>query len=172
MDKATRSDQSPDALREQAVALLSAGRAKEYRDLCAKMVKKFGRDEDAAARRAVADACVLAPDAADCKALLPAAEAAVKADPRDVAERARLAALLLRAGEAKKAVEVLEKVVQESTAGPGEVWLLVLALQRAGDKDRAEQWQQKAGNVAAGEGQPWSRRQAAALWRREAEAAE
>jgi hypothetical protein len=65
-------------------------------------------------------------------------------------------------------VTLLEKLAADGQAGPGELWLLVLAHQKAGDKDKAKQWQEKAAEAKAGEGLPWTRRQAAALWRKEA----
>jgi hypothetical protein len=155
----------PAVWHEQAVALLSAGDSKGYRLACGRMLKKFGNRPDA--RRALADACALGADAlADYKDLLAAAEGAARAG--DPEEAARHAALLLRAGQAAKAAEVLEKLA-EGSARPADLWLLAVAQARAGRQDRAKQWRTRAAEAPAREGSPWTERQAAALWKREAE---
>jgi WD40 repeat protein/tetratricopeptide (TPR) repeat protein len=157
---------------EQAVALLSSGDAKGYRAACGRLVRRFGDQKDSAVRRAVADACALGPEAvADYKLLVANAEGAVRASPEDGGEQVRLAALLLRAGQAAQAVMLLEKWAGEGQAGPGGLWLLVLAQQRAGEKEKAKEWQAKASAAKPREGATWTERQTAALWQREAEEA-
>src|SRR5439155_25329050 len=97
LNRAMRSEQPPEAWLEQAVALLSAGDEKGYKQACARLAKKINGREDAAVRRAVIDACVLGEGAlTDYKRLLEAAEAAAK-DAPEAAEQVRHAALLLRA---------------------------------------------------------------------------
>jgi WD40 repeat protein/tetratricopeptide (TPR) repeat protein len=170
--KAVRlSPDEPGLWREQALALLSAGDEKGYREMCSRLVKKFGDRSDTTSRRAVADTCGLAPDAVtDYKRLVEAAEAAVRDKPEDEGEQVRLAVLLLRAGQPARAVTVLEKVVAGGRGGPGELWLLVLVQQRAGQKEQAKEWQSKASAAKHREGAAWLERQTAALWQREAEA--
>jgi WD40 repeat protein len=150
---------------EHALAQLSAGDRAGYRKSCARMVKKF------AGQAATAEACVLGPDAlADFKALVERAEKAVLDAPDGVAERARLAALLLRAGQAERAATLLEKCVAGEGARPGDLWLLVLAHHKAGKADRPREALAKAKAAKHPEGATWQERQAAALWRGEAEA--
>jgi WD40 repeat protein/tetratricopeptide (TPR) repeat protein len=157
---------------EQALALLSSGDVKGYRVACGRLVKRFGDARDSAVRRVVADACALAPDAmADYKPLVAGAESTVRASPEDGGEQVRLAALLLRAGQAAQAVLLLEKWAGEGQAGPGGLWLLALAQQRAGQKDKAREWQAKASAAKPRDGAAWTERQTAVLWQREAEEA-
>src|SRR5262249_19611316 len=155
----------------QALALLSAGDTKGYQQACARMAKKFtGRDD--ASRRALAGACALAPEAlTDYKSLLEVVQAAALGAPNDREEQVRLAALLLRTGEAAKAVAILEKVAAGEQARPGDLWLLVLAHHRAGQKDKAKEWQAKAAAAKPRPEATWAERQTGALWKREAEEA-
>jgi Tfp pilus assembly protein PilF len=86
-------------------------------------------------------------------------------------ERSRLAALLLRAGEAARAAQVLEKTASVEQPRTGDLWLLVLAYQRTGQNDRAKEWLTKAMGAKERKGASWQERQSAALWRKAAEAA-
>ncbi len=162
----------PELWYELTLARLSAGDAKGYRAGCVRLTKKFaGRDDDAT-RRAVADACVLAAEAlADFRPLLDRAEKAVAAAPADPEERARLAALLLRAGQAARALPLLEKLTAGEQARALDLWLLVLAYQRAGQKEKAKEALARATAAKERPGTAWQQRQAGALLRREAEAA-
>ncbi len=155
---------------EHALAQLSAGDEKGYRRSCERLVKKFGGRADPAVRRVVAEACTVGPDALpDFKALLARAEKAVLEAPSDVEERVRLAALLLRAGQAVKAIELLEKVAAGDDVRPVDLSLLTLAYKKAGQADKAREWERKALKAKPREGAPWTERQAGALWRKEAE---
>src|SRR5262249_57797393 len=123
LNRAMRSDVPSEVWLEQAVALLSAGDEKGYKQACARLAKKINGREDAAIRRVVIDACVLGEGAlTDYKRLLEAAEAAAKDAPDDVAEQVRHAALLLRAGQAAAAVKTLEKLAEGSTARHAHLW--------------------------------------------------
>jgi WD40 repeat protein/tetratricopeptide (TPR) repeat protein len=155
---------------EHALAQLSNGDVKGYRATCGRLVKKFGRRQDAASRRVVLTACALGPDAVtDFKALLEQAEKAVRAAPDEVGEQVRLAALLLRAGQAARAVTLLEKVAAEPARSDYR-WLLVLAYHRAGQKDRAKELLAKALEAKERPDAGWQERQTGVLWRKEAEA--
>jgi WD40 repeat protein/tetratricopeptide (TPR) repeat protein len=153
---------------EQALALLSSGDDKGYRQACERLVKRFGDRTDPASRAALADVCVLGRDAVgDYKSLLKVAEAAAGSDATEA--QARLGALLLRSGEPVKAVTVLEKLAGTGKAGPAELWLLVLAQQKAGQKEKAKEWQEKAAAAKLKDDAGWMERQRVALWKREAE---
>src|SRR5205823_6662662 len=106
---------------------------------CARMVKKFAGNTNSSTREAVAAACVLRPDAlADFKPLVQTAEKTAAAAPDDLREQVLLAALLLRAGQAARAVPILEKV-PAGERRPSDLWLLVLAYHRAGQKDKLKE---------------------------------
>jgi tetratricopeptide (TPR) repeat protein len=163
--------EEPAAWYEQTLAQLSAGDVKGYRATCARMVRKFAGRDDAAMRQMVADACVLGPEAvADLKKLVERAKRTVADFPALAGERLRLAALLLRSGDAAGAVAVLEKLVAGEQAGPRELWLAVLAYQAAGQKDKATEALARAQAAKEPAGATWQERQTGALWRREAEA--
>jgi WD40 repeat protein/tetratricopeptide (TPR) repeat protein len=156
---------------EHALAQLSAGDEKGYRRTCARMLKKFGDAEDAAARRALSDACVLGPEAVtDFKLLLSRAEKAVLEMPTSVDRRARLGGLLLRAGQWAKAAKVLESCTAIDQPRPGDMLLLALAYQKAGEKENAKVALGKAAKLKEQAGSPWQERQSEGLWRKEAEA--
>jgi WD40 repeat protein/tetratricopeptide (TPR) repeat protein len=162
----------PVAWYELALGQVSAGDEKAYRRTCARLVKKFGDAEDAAVRRVVADVCVLAPEAvSDFKLLLSRAEKVVLDMPTDVQERVRLGALLLRAGQPARAAEVLELCVAPDDKLSGAIWLLVLAHQSAGQKEKAQAALDKAAKAKERMGSSWQERQVERLWRRQAEAA-
>jgi WD40 repeat protein/tetratricopeptide (TPR) repeat protein len=162
----------PTAWYDHALAQLSAGDEKGYRRTCARLLRKFGDREDRDSRRLVADACVLGPDAlADFKSLRTHAEKAVLETPADVAVRARLGALLLRAGQPARAIAALELCAAADSPRPGDLWLLVLACQKAGEKEKVKSALEKATKRKERTGTIWQERQAATLWRREAEAA-
>jgi WD40 repeat protein/tetratricopeptide (TPR) repeat protein len=163
---------NPEALSEHALAQLSTGDGAGYRRTCARLVKKFAAGSGSAARRSTADACVLAPDAVpDFKRLLAEAEKVVREAPDDVEEQARLAALFLRAGQAARAVTLLEKVTAVEQARPADRWLLVLAHHGAGQKEKAKEALAKATMAKVPAAATWQERQAVALLRKEAEAA-
>ena len=83
------------------------------------MVKKFAGRADAATWRLVAAACVLGPEAlTSLKALLDRTEKSVRDFPEDGEARARLAGLLLRAGQAERAATLLEKIASTDQALP------------------------------------------------------
>lgn len=168
LTKAVRFAPSVEVACEQAVALLSSGDVKGYQQACAALAKKYGGQQEEAVRRAVADACVLAPNATDYKPLIATAER----HKDSAGDQARLAALLLRSGEAAKAVAMLEKLAEANQARPVDLWLLVLACQKAGDKDKAKQAQEKAAEAKVPDGLSWAERQATALLRKEAGGAE
>jgi WD40 repeat protein/tetratricopeptide (TPR) repeat protein len=150
-DAATMSD--------HALAQLKAGDAKGYRQTCARLVKKFAAQAD------VVDVCVLLPDTIDFKPLLERAE---KVASDDAAVQTRLAALLLRASQTARAVTLLEKLTAGEQPRPIDLWLLVLAYQRAGEKDKAKQAMTKATETKERSGAPWQERQAVALLQKEA----
>jgi tetratricopeptide (TPR) repeat protein len=157
---------------ELALAQLSAGDEKGYRRTCARMVKKFGDADDAAVRRLVADACILGPDAVpDFKPLLARAEKAVLETPTDMSERIRLGALLLRAGQLDRAVEVLGRCFDKDQPRRGEAWLLAVAYQRSGAKEKAKTAFGQAEKAKERADTTWHERQAERLWRKEAETA-
>ena len=129
----------PAAWYDEALAQLSAGDVKGYRRTCERLVKKFGGRDEAAVRRIVADACILGPEAvANFKALVDRAEKAVLAAPADVEEQVRLAAVLLRAGRAGRAAELLEKQAGGEVVRSADRWLLVLAQEKAGRPEKAK----------------------------------
>jgi WD40 repeat protein/tetratricopeptide (TPR) repeat protein len=162
----------PLAWYEQALAQLSVGDVKSYQRTCGRLVKKLGDAEDAAAQRTVADACVLGPDAlTDFKLLLARAEKAVVETPADLAERTRLGALLLRAGQAARAVEVLAPCAAVEHPRRGDLWLMVLALQKAGEKEKAKTALEKAAKAKEQAGTSWQERQAQRLLQKEADRA-
>jgi WD40 repeat protein/tetratricopeptide (TPR) repeat protein len=162
----------PAAWYEHALALLSAGDEKGYRRTCARQVRKFGDREDRDSRRLVADACVLGTDAlTDFKSLLARAEKAVLESPADMTERAQLGALLLRAGQPARAIGALEPCAAADSPRPGDLWLLALACQKAGEKEKARAAMEKAAKLKERAGTTWQERQASTLWRHEAEAA-
>ncbi len=157
---------------ELALAQLSAGDEKGYRRTCARLVKKFGDSEDAAVRRLVADACILGHDALpDFKSLLVRAEKAVLEAPADVSERVRLGALLLRAGQSARATEVLERCFDKDQPRFAEAWLLAVAFQKTGAKEKAKTAFGQAEKAKEHTGASWHERQAGRLWRKEAETA-
>jgi tetratricopeptide (TPR) repeat protein len=162
----------PIAWYEHALAQLSSGDEKGYRRTCTRMVKKFGETEDASTRRLVADVCVLGADAlTDFKLLVAKAEKAVLEKPSDVSERARLGALLLRSDQAARAAEVLESCARVDRPRPGDLWLLGLAYQKAGNKEKAKAALDRAAKTKEQPGSSWQERQASKLWHREVEAA-
>jgi tetratricopeptide (TPR) repeat protein len=162
----------PEVWYEQALTQLAGGDAKGYRQTCERLVKKFSARDDAATRRLIALTCALAPEAlGDLKALVERAEKIVRDSPEDALARTRLAGLLLRAGQAERAVLLMEKIASSEQARPSDMWLLVLAYQKAGKADKAKEWQDKAKSAILPEGASWQERQVTATWRKEAEAA-
>lgn len=152
---------------ELALAQLAAGDLKGYRLTCARLAKKASR-ADPALQRALADVCGLAPEAVkDLTSILEQAEKSARSAPEESRAQVRLAALLLRKGEPGRAVALLEKWASGEQAREGDSWLLAVALERAGQKDRAKEAVAKA--RARKPGATWQERQAAALWKREAE---
>jgi eukaryotic-like serine/threonine-protein kinase len=162
--------------RRHALALLSAGDAKGYRQACERLVKRFGRSDDPAVGRAVARVCTLAPGAlGDLKPLVRRAEEAVRADPKSVADLRRLAFLLYRTGEHESTVKRAQEALALLGEGPAprEWLLLALAHHALGKPEEAKKWLAKAAGWLdeSGEKLPWDEAAECRLWRREAEGA-
>jgi WD40 repeat protein/tetratricopeptide (TPR) repeat protein len=166
-------DGAPAVWHQEALARLAAGDKDGYRKLCARLVKRYGRGEEAAVARSVARTCALAEGAlADLKPLLRQAERAVKAAPESAEDHKRWAVLLYRAGEHKAALERMQQALKlpGAEADVRDALLLALAHQRLGLADEAKAWLGKARPKEGAGPPPWHERLERRLWRQEAEA--
>ncbi len=161
--------------RDQALARLAAGDLAGYKQICARMSRRFGGNR--AAGQTVGWTCALAPDALpDLKPLVQQAERAQADNPKSAAHLIAVAALLYRTGQLQPALQQLEKA--QTLRGPADAptdWLLLaMTQQRLGRADEAKKWLDKAKQAqqpsTAGAGRTWQERLELGLLTKEAEA--
>jgi tetratricopeptide (TPR) repeat protein len=162
-------------LRDLALARLGAGDLAGYKQVCARMAKRFGAHQNAA--QVVGWTCSLIPDALpDLKPLLKPAEQAQAANAKSMAHLLAVAALLYRTGQFQPALQQLEKAqpMRTATNGPTDWILLAMTQQRLGQAGEAKKWLEKAIQAqtpsTAKESQTWQQRLEVALLLKEAEA--
>jgi tetratricopeptide (TPR) repeat protein len=173
------------------MAQLAQQKEDDYRNVCAKMIERFGESDDLGTLEWVTWTCVLYPAALeDLNRLLPIAEKVLASDPDGHRLLTNLGGVLYRAGRYDEAIEKLTKVSAawdqsggDTTAtSPAYTWFfLAMAHHRAGHTeeaktwfDRAAAWVEEVTNKKDPEsGEPtyvsWNRRLTFELLHREAE---
>jgi tetratricopeptide (TPR) repeat protein len=143
----------PYAAYEHAVVLLGAGKADDYRQVCRKMLQRFGDTADGETAHWVAWTCALAPKAAqDYGPILALAEKASRFDPADLQYSDTFASILYRAGRYQEAVKPLTEVERQlaiagssSRTSPAYVqFFLAMVHERLGHHNEATEWLKKA----------------------------
>jgi tetratricopeptide (TPR) repeat protein len=161
-------------LRDLALARLGAGDVAGYKQVCARMSKRFGTRQ--AEAQIVGWTCSLAPDALpDLKPLQKPAEQALAGNPKSRLHLLALAGLLYRTGQFQPALQQLEKWQPQraATDAPSDWLLLAMTQQKLGQAGEAKKWLEKATQAqapaTAKEGQTWQDRLEVALLLKEAE---
>jgi tetratricopeptide (TPR) repeat protein len=125
-------------------AFAAAGKTEEYRQVCARMLERFGQTNDPIAANHTAWVCLYLPDPpGDRKKLLALAKKAYEADPNPAWSVAGLALAHTRAGQHEEAVRLLQgyKPPPEHWE-PDEVYatlVLGIAQARSGQADKARE---------------------------------
>jgi serine/threonine-protein kinase len=132
---------------EHAALLLLGGDHEGYRNACARMIERRGKDEGLRAYL-VARACTLAADSPEAAARAgQLAEQELNASPLAFWSLTQQAALHYRAGQFDRALPLLEQSL-EADKKPGRAvlnWLwLALTCQKLGQKAQARSWLEKA----------------------------
>ncbi len=170
--------------RPLALLYLRLGDENSYRKVCTRLLEAHGQTDDAGAANAIAETCVLIPEAVpDTAVVVRLAEAAVARQPKNAGYLNTLGVVRYRAGRYDDAVRRLEEAVQVRGQGGTPVdWLfLAMAQQRLGRPAEARRQLEKAvrwldENAIPGktpeETVPlsWSHRLELDLFRRQAEA--
>jgi WD40 repeat protein/tetratricopeptide (TPR) repeat protein len=157
---------------QHAMLCLAVGDAASYRNACREMVDQFGQSGSARTVGLVVWCCAQSPESgADWERLRGFADKALERAPADDDLWAARGAVRYRAGRLEEACGALDKaVLVQGKGGNGwELYLLAMARQRLGEKDRAREYLDHAARWD-GSGDPWHYRLSLTLLRREAEA--
>jgi hypothetical protein len=159
--------------REQACLFLRSGDEAGYREVCRRLLARFG-GADSNEPAEVARACALAPGAvADPERVLRVAQWAVTEQPKSGPCQHALALACLRTGRADLAVVYARRTLEvDPSWRPNDPlsWLvLALALPRTGQAEEARAWRKKAeeaiaARASAAEGDPCGKVPARVEW--------
>jgi tetratricopeptide (TPR) repeat protein len=131
-----------------ASVLLLAGDEAGYRQLCGRVLERFGQTKDRREAYLVARICTLAPGSVpDPAVLVPVAQRAMDGGPRAAWYLHTLGMAHYRAGKFDQAVQTFQQSLDVKPPWTAEVcnWLgLALAHQRLGHADEARKWLDKA----------------------------
>jgi tetratricopeptide (TPR) repeat protein len=144
--KLPRLESNLDHLCEYASVLLLQGDDKGYREVCRRVLQRFGQSQDPLELYMLARILALAPnDVAEPAQAVQRLEKAVAARPGEACYRHTLAVAQYRAGQFDQAVQGLQKSLQLNWDAHVVDWLLLaIAHQRLGHKAEARQWLDKA----------------------------
>jgi tetratricopeptide (TPR) repeat protein len=143
-----------------------------HRQVCARLLERFGGTEEPAVADGLAWVCVLAPDAVPDPARLVALAERALAREKKWAYLETVGAALYRAGRFREAVERLDEAVRGHGKGGSAATQVFLAMahHRLGHRDEAGQWLARAVKQVGGEKDlSWQDRVAWESLRREAE---
>jgi WD40 repeat protein/serine/threonine protein kinase/tetratricopeptide (TPR) repeat protein len=130
-----------------ALVRLAAEDSKGYRKACDQLLKTHGQTRDPFIANQIAWTCALAPGVTtDFRGPVQLARLAHRSNPRNTDTLNTLAAILYRAGDFEESIRHLTAAIKVQGQG-GQVWdwlFLAMAEQRAGHKDEARRWLDKA----------------------------
>ena len=169
---------------QHALVCLMLNEARNYRDACAAMARKFGKSDNPMAANFAAWTCALAPDAVDDYGpVLALAAKAVEACPDSDQCLNTLGAILYRAGRHEEAIKWLAELDRpvegpdaKADSSPAYTWyFLAIVHKKVGNEEKAREYLEKANqatreSLADKENPPvWNRRATLELLRKEAE---
>jgi tetratricopeptide (TPR) repeat protein len=132
---------------QHALLLLHAGDIKGYRQVCARLLKRYGQEKDPDTANQVAWTCVLAPDAvADYARVLPWVHNAVVGNPKRTEILGTLGAVLYRAKRYEEAIQRLNESIEKcDKVGEPQEWLfLAMAHHHLKKTNESRKWLDKA----------------------------
>jgi eukaryotic-like serine/threonine-protein kinase len=167
--------EKPIAWHSLALLRLHSGDRDEYRKLCAELLTRFGKKDDAESKAFVTWTCVLAPGSVpDSQAVLEVAASLATQFPESANNRLVHGAALYRSGQWKAAVERIHESQQapvRDLGWPGQELFLAMACMRLGQVEDARRWLDTAVQwERENPGAAWWARVLTEILRREAEA--